>query len=297
MTNSRRDNRAGFCQLTGLAGLMVMAVLLSPVYAAEQAIINPADLGLIAVTTLQQQSERWVLLDARPKSRWMAGHLAGAHSFSWQDYTRTDAQQVPYRPWQPEELAAVLGQFGISATTPVVVYGDADTSWGGEGWTVWLLAWLGHQGPIRLLNGGIQAWQQAHLPLSQEVAPVKEFVPYQVELRAALLTSTDEIARDPQSETLVDVRSLFEWLKGRVPGAVRIPWEDFYHDKNRAPLTAEALRKLFARNAIDPAKPVIFYCDGGIRSAYAWLVYQLAELPDGRNYEGGMEAWKRRPQP
>jgi len=255
------------------------------------------DLGLIKAATLQQQTDRWVLLDARPKGQWAAGHLPGADSFSWEDYTRNDAQGTPYRSWQPEELSAVLGQLGISATTPLVVYGDADTSWGGEGWSVWLLAWLGHQGPIRLLDGGIQAWQEAQLPMTCDSSPAREIVTYQISPRAELFISTDEIVQAPQSLTLVDVRSLLEWVKGRVPSAVRIPWEDFYQGANRTPLTPEALKKLLVENDIDPEMPIAFYCTGGIRSAYAWLVYQLAGLRNGRNYEGGMEAWNRRPRP
>ncbi|AMV70565.1 hypothetical protein JCM30471_25590 [Desulfuromonas carbonis] len=274
-----------------------MAAFLSPVYAVEAGTNHQVDLGLITVATLQQQSEAWVLLDARPKAEWAAGHLPGAHSFSWEDYTRTDAQGIPYRPWPAQELAAALGQLGISEQTPLVVYGDADTSWGGEGWTVWLLAWLGHRGPIRLLDGGVQAWRQAQLPLTGETSAVKESAAYQVAPRAELYISTEEIVQAPQAQTLVDVRSLLEWVKGRVPGAVRIPWEDFYQGENRAPLTPDALQKLLARNEIDPSKPVVFYCAGGIRSAYAWLVYQLAGLPNGRNYEGSMEAWNRRSQP
>jgi thiosulfate/3-mercaptopyruvate sulfurtransferase len=285
--------------------MLLIAGLLSPLQAADLGANCPTDprtdpgpdLGLIEAATLQQQADRWVLLDARPKAKWAAGHLPGATSFSWEDYTRTDAQGIPYRPWSPQELAAVLGRLGISATTPLVVYGDADTSWGGEGWTVWLLAWLGHRGPIRLLAGGVQAWQEAQLPLTRESAAAKETTVYQVSPRADLFISTDQIVQAPQGQTLVDVRSLLEWVKGRVPGAVHIPWEDFYQGPNRTPLTPDAVKKLLADNGIDPAKPIVFYCTGGIRSAFAWLVCQLAGLHNGRNYEGGMEAWTRRPQP
>jgi thiosulfate/3-mercaptopyruvate sulfurtransferase len=45
---------------------------------------------------------------------------------------------------------------------------------------------------------------------------------------------------------------------------------------------------------VNTAKPVVYYCAGGIRSAYTWLVHELAGLPDARNYEGGMAAWQKR---
>ena len=117
------------------------------------------DVGLIEPRALARNPAAWVVLDSRPKSEWQAGHIPGARSFSWEDYTRTDGKGIPYKVRPPREMAEGLGAMGIDEKTPVTVYGDADKSWGGEGWTVWVLAWLGHKGPIRLLNGGIQEWR------------------------------------------------------------------------------------------------------------------------------------------
>jgi thiosulfate/3-mercaptopyruvate sulfurtransferase len=38
-----------------------------------------------------------VILDARPKKVWSDGHIPGALSFSWENYTRVDERGVPYR--------------------------------------------------------------------------------------------------------------------------------------------------------------------------------------------------------
>ena len=117
------------------------------------------DVGLIEPRALARNPAAWVVLDARPKSQWQAGHIPGARSFSWEDYTGTDGKGIPYKVRPPREMAEGLGAMGIDEKTPVTVYGDADKSWGGEGWTVWVLAWLGQKGPIRLLDGGIQEWR------------------------------------------------------------------------------------------------------------------------------------------
>ncbi len=125
-----------------------------------------SDIGLIEPYSLKQNAKSWVILDARPRSEWASGHIPGALSFSWEDYTRTDENGVPYRVWPPQLLASALGKMGIDENTPVVVYGDADKSWGGEGWDCWVLSWLGHKGPIRLLNGGIQAWRSNNFTIT-----------------------------------------------------------------------------------------------------------------------------------
>lgn len=256
---------------------------------------NAADLELIDVAQLKAGAGRWFVLDARPRAEWLAGHIPGAISFSWDEYTRTDARGVKYSSFPPGELATLLGAMGISERTPLVIYGDADKSWGGEGYDAWLFSWLGHQGPVRLLNGGIQAWRSAGLPLvaGAEQRQVKK-VTYLAQVKLRTVIATEELQRQKDVCTLVDVRSTFEWLKGRIPGAVHIPWEDFYTGKERRPLNASELRKLLTKHGVDLKKPVVYYCLGGVRSGYAWSVHQLAGLPEARNYKGGWEAWDKR---
>lgn len=256
---------------------------------------SAANLGLIEPAALYREQAKWVVLDARPKSEWQAGHIPGARSFCWENYTRTDEKGVEYRVFPPQQLAAALADMGIDEKTPVVVYGDADTSWGGEGWDAWVLSWLGHKGPIRLLNGGIQAWRARNLPLAKGAEkPVAQKARYQVSLNPRIDITTEELDRLKGSLAVVDVRSTLEWLKGRVPGAVRIPWDDFHTGKDRRPLPPAQLKKLLEKHGVQTTKPVVYYCAGGIRSGYAWLVHELAGLPGARNYEGGMAAWQKR---
>lgn len=254
-----------------------------------------ADLGLIDATTLKNNSSKWIVLDARPRAEWETGHIPGARSFSWDDYTRTDEKGVQYSSFSPPELAAALAGLGIDEKTPVVVYGDADKSWGGEGYDVWLLSWLGHKGPIRLLNGGIQSWQGRNLPLVRGAEkPGVQKARYQVALKQQLMVSTEEVAGRKNSFTLVDVRSNWEWIKGKIPGAVHIPWDEFYTGKDRHPLPPTELKKLLAKHGVDTSRPVVYYCLGGIRSSYAWLTHHLSGLPEARNYKGSWAAWQKR---
>jgi thiosulfate/3-mercaptopyruvate sulfurtransferase len=253
-----------------------------------------ADLGLIDAATLNGNQAGWIVLDARPKSEWAAGHIPGARSFSWENYTRTDAKGVQYRVFPPQEMAAALGALGIDEKSPIVIYGDADKSWGGEGWDAWVLSWLGHQGPIRVLNGGIQSWLGKNLPMSKlaERPAAKKGI-YLVHLKPQLDIATEELERRKGQLSIVDVRSTLEWFKGKIPGAVHIPWDDFYTGKEKRPLSAQQLKKLLADHGVDTRRPVVYYCLGGIRSGYAWLVHELSGLPEARNYEGGMAAWQK----
>ena len=235
-----------------------------------------------------------VILDARPQAQWQQQHIPGAFSFSWEDYTRTDNSSVKYRILPPEELARHLGKMGIDNTTAILIYGDADTSWGGEGWLAWMLAWLGHQGAVYILDGGIQAWSAAKLPLNN-AQPIATACAYEFELQPQLTISATQLAQHHQQYNIVDTRNYWtEWLPGHLPGAIHIDWKQFYHGENHQTLPAEGLKKLLSNNGADLAKPTVYYCTGGIRSGFTWMVHTLAGLPAAINFEGGTEEWKQR---
>jgi thiosulfate/3-mercaptopyruvate sulfurtransferase len=280
---------AGHISRAGCFSIIVLVIWLISV---DYSLAN--SVGLINSQALNRYPASWVVLDARPITEWQTGHIPGARSFSWENYTRTDGKGVPYKVCPPEELAKALGTMGINEKTPVVVYGDADKSWGGEGWAVWVLSWLGHKGPVMLLDGGIQAWRSANLPMK---AGAEQYGSPPARYRQAhqpqLGVSTAELHKLLGSVTIIDTRSTWEWLRGRIPTAVHIPWEEFFSGRDRRPIKADELKKLLAKHGVDPRKPVVYYCAGGIRSAYAWMVHELAGLPPARNYEGGMEEWKQ----
>jgi thiosulfate/3-mercaptopyruvate sulfurtransferase len=235
------------------------------------------------------------VLDARPEKEWQQGHIPGALSFSWENYTRTDADGVKWRILPPEELADALGAMGILHTNAVLVYGDADTSWGGEGWLVWMLAWLGHQGPVYFLDGGIQRWRAGKQEVSADAGEKRAPVKYEMNLAPHVNISSAQIQAQNDQINLVDTRGyLTEWLFGRLPGAIHISWEKFYQGRHRRVLPPEELKELLVKQGVDLNKPVVYYCTAGIRSGYAWLVHQLSGLPAAVNYEGGTEEWAQK---
>jgi len=275
--------------------ILLIFILLASSFAAIPGCASAIDLALIEPAELSRNMQAWAILDARPRSEWQTGHIPGAHSFSWDNYTRTDENGIPYRVWQPQDLADSLNGMGITEDTPIAVYGDADTSWGGEGWACWVFSWLGHKGPVRLMAGGVQSWKRQGYSMKTESeekqpAPVR----YQFHLQPELDITTSELEEKGASLVRIDTRSTMEWLTGRLPGAIHIPWTSFYTGKDHHPIDAASLRKLLQAHGVDPNRPLVYYCAGGVRSAYAWTVHVISGLLPAFNYEGGMEDWKRR---
>lgn len=263
--------------------------------AVLQLLPNASDAALVQLLPPSKlsQLERGVkILDARPGAAWLKGHIPGAMSFDWREYTETDLQGIAYRKLPNEVIAQRLGGLGINQTSSLVIYGDADSSWGGEGWACWLFGGLGHLGDIYLLEGGVQAWQRQGGLLTERIAPTPATVRYQSAERTGLDINTEDLRQQPDLQ-LVDTRSFFEWLRGSIPGAVRINWSHFFTGAERRPIDRSELINLLREHGLEPEKPVVYYCSGGIRSGYAWMVHELAGMPTAKNYEGGMEAWRK----
>ena len=75
---------------------------------------------------------------------------------------------------------------------------------------------------------------------------------------------------------LVDVREDNEWAGGHIPGAVQVPFSRF--DEAVARLPSD--------------KPLIFYCQGGVRSKRAFDQATAQGLPAEGHLGGGIAAWR-----
>jgi thiosulfate/3-mercaptopyruvate sulfurtransferase len=238
--------------------------------------------------------ENLIFLDARPVKIWKKGHIPNARSFSWESHTHMDADGIKYRALPPDELAKALGKMGISHTDPVAVYADADTSWGGEGWAAWVLAWIGHKGPVYILDGGFSLWQSKGYSVEKKTEYGFKEVEYITDVQHQMLISAAEIEKAGDKITLIDNRNYFsEWLPGHLPEAVNIPWDKFYTGKHRQIITKDELKKLLTKKGVNLDKPVVYYCTGGIRSGFAWMVHELSGIGDAKHFEGGTEEWNK----
>lgn len=273
-----------------LRGLLMVVVASVALAGTSQAV--PPDIDFISPSELHSSLQAWTLLDARPSADWRRERLPGSVSFSWEDHIASTGGGTSYQQPTPQRLASALGGLGMTASSPVVVYGDLDRSWGGEGWAVWVLAWLGHKGPIRYLDGGIQAWKRQGLPVvSGHETPQVEPRSYVMDIRHDLDVHPDELDDPGRPWVLIDTRSSLEWLTGRIPNAIHIPWSEFFTGRERRPVRGEALRRLLLRYGVDPERSSVLYCTAGVRSAYVWTVLALSGSRTARNYSGGMSDW------
>lgn len=203
-----------------------------------------------------------------------------------------------------DRLEQILQSAGVNDDSTVVVYGDC------HNWFAAFAAWvfeLHGLRDVRLLDGGLAAWQAEDRPLAGRTALPG---PGSVGLRGpargatgphrAFLADVLAVVEGRSDAVLLDVRSPEEYAglrtappgedegairPGRVPGAVSVPWGTLVDGHGRFRPVAE-LRRILAARGIDGRRPIITYCRIGERSGHTWFALTRLLGWQVRNYDG-----------
>ncbi|MFI5254796.1 MAG: rhodanese-like domain-containing protein, partial [Candidatus Limnocylindrales bacterium] len=97
------------------------------------------------------------------------------------------------------------------------------------------------------------------------------------------VSNDDAQALADRGALLVDVRESEEWAEGHLPGAVFVP--------------RGYLESRIEAAAPDRERPMVVYCAGGTRSAFAAQQLQDMGYRDVVNMVGGFQSWKAEGRP
>lgn len=197
----------------------------------------------------------------------------------------------------PLRLAARLGEIGVGPQTQVVAYDDAQGMIAGRLW--WLLRWLGHD-RVALLDGGLQAWQDAGGILT-DILPTPQA---KIFLRGAGIAPVGadyvlERLETPQMH-LVDARSpdrfrgeneTLDPVGGHIPGAVNRSFRDNLQADGRFKPAAQLRAEWLALLAGALPEQVVHQCGSGVSACQSILAMEIAGLPGSRLYAGSWSEW------
>jgi len=238
---------------------------------------------------------RWSLGGPPGRPGYEAGHLPGA---AWVDL-EAELSGPPgtggrHPLPRPEVFSAAMRRIGVGSGSEVVVY-DAGTSLAAARlW--WLLLDAGHP-RVRVLDGGLAAWQQAGLPVqsgAETARPAGDFVARPGHLERVDATELLAHLQEPAAPVLVDVRAPERYrgevepldpVAGHIPGAVNRPSMANLDPTGRF-LPAAVLAERYA-GLPDP----VLYCGSGITAAHTLLALRSAGVPGGRIYPGSWSDW------
>ena len=249
------------------------------------------------------------------------GHIPGAYHLD----TNVLESSIDWNRRSPEELNTALLGLGITADTPVILYGN-DTARdprenhpgrrAGQIAATRAAAILTYAGvrDVRLLDGGLNGWRSHGHPIEidkQTTTPAQTFgaaIPARPEVFIDHAEAVELLA-NPRG-ALVSIRSRpenegttsgYRYISGRgdIPGAI---WgdngSDAYHMENYRNIdnTMRDFNEIaanWARAGITPDKSVSFYCGTGWRASETWFYAHLLGWDDVSIYDGGWFEWSR----
>ena len=271
----------------------------SDTYAHPEALIEASELQ----ETLGMAGIK--LVDFRKQSAFAAGHIPGAVNL-WRPDIEDPNGEVPGLIAPEEAVEALMSASGISTTDTLIIYDDEAGCNAARLW--WVLQYYGYTN-IRLLNGGIQAWEAMGGPMTDEITPPTPtaFRFTETSHPESVIEASELLAQlEAKNLVLLDTRTPDEFSgerqkagaqrAGHIPGSVNMDWAgatDYNGDKRfRSP---EALRERYAFLGNPDSTQVVAYCHSGVRSAHTYFVLtQLLGYNQVRNFDGSWLQWSAR---
>lgn len=233
---------------------------------------------------------RWAPKGPSARERYDQGHLPGA--------AFVDLDRDLSRPGGPgrhpfptaEAFAKVLARLGIGQDTHVVAYDQRDNSIAGRLW--FMLRAHGHH-RVSLLDGGLDGWVAAGLPLSREEPRIGSAPLRTLQLDRSRLADVQDVQRG--TARLLDARAPERYRgetepidrkAGHIPGARNAPFSRNLDASGRF-LAKEELRRLHQGDGPD----VIVSCGSGVTACHLAVARELAGLPPARLYVGSWSGW------
>jgi thiosulfate/3-mercaptopyruvate sulfurtransferase len=280
---------------------LILAMALAPLaaQAADGPLTTPAALG-----DALGDAQGPVVLDIRATNAFEEGHIPGARNAPYGLFR--GPSENPGELVSEAHLTEVLRRLGLETGTPVVVVhqGSNQTDFGAAARVYWTLKSSGF-GDLAVLNGGMNAWQEAKAPVETgsgpEIAPSEITVTFSDEWLATR-ADVQAIVEGREEATLVDARPEAFWKGETKHGAAARPGtipqsRYFTHDRwfgadEPSLIKPDLVRQLAAENGFEQGDRLVSFCNTGHWAATNWFALsELAGIDGVRLYPESVVGW------
>ena len=205
-----------------------------------------------------------------------------------------------------KNFAALLGQLGIDKSSHVVVYDDKNgANAAARFW--WMMRAVSHE-KIQVLDGGLQAAQNAGLPVTNEASKAKTRSAYPADewiLPTFDINTIADAVQNPDYK-VVDVREAFRYrgesepidiVAGHIPGAVNIPYAGNLDETGNFLSPGELASRYKEALGDKEPKQIIVHCGSGVTACHTLLALDHAGLGMASLYVGSWSEWSRNDRP
>lgn len=258
-------------------------------------LVTPAQLARLLDEGARVVDVQYALTGPPSRELYAAGHFPGAPHLCLDEALAGPPGDGGRHPLpDPDVLEAALRACGVDDGDTVVVYDQQTSLAAARAW--WVLRWAGLE-DVRVLDGGLAAWQRAGHPVTTEPATP---APGRVTVRAGSLpvVEVEDVPDAAIGGVLLDVRAAERFrgenepidpVAGHIPGAVNLPMSHLLHEDGTF-RPADEIARIAAEAGVDGTRPVTTSCGSGVTAAQMTLALTTAGI-DSTPYVGSWSGW------
>lgn len=223
--------------------------------------------------------------DVTAFEQYQNGHIPGAAFFDHQLFSDSTNQYM-YMVLPEDALAEQIGKSGIAKESEVIFYGINMLPAATRAW--WLLRYAGHNN-VRVLNGGLAAWQAVGGKVEKGTNQYPPAV-YKCSLRPDMFVNKDDVLAAMNDETVNTEYT----LPVEMYGGAYIPGSSFLDASNlmKEMGSFKSADDIASRIKVDPRyKQTITYCGGGIAATVNAIAHLMAGNENVAVYDGSLTEW------
>lgn len=226
-------------------------------------------------------------------------HIEGAN-YLWPEWLAPNAPTGSYNAPDVQKATDLLRSWGVNTNSTIVLY-HIRNEVSPVARMFLTLEDLGLKGKVFYLNGGLDAWKKASLPVTS-IAPSPKKGNITLKL-GDLLVDKDYVLKTLQSKQglVVDARAKNFYdgdptgnpRDGHIAGAVNVPYQSLI-DQTSAFKNVDSLKSYFQPVA-PQGKELVTYCFIGQTASVVYMAARILGY-DVKLYDGSMQEWSRIPE-
>lgn len=199
-----------------------------------------------------------------------------------------------------EELSAIFGKKGIANTSKIVIYDEGSNRYNSRVW--WILKSIGAT-DVSILHYNMDQFAAARIPLTATPSS-KKATTFTVTEKHEMVCTMMELLNPAEGLVLLDGREKDEFegidaakrSKGHLPGAIWMNYKEML-TSNGAYKSKEEIIAAAAKFGAIPEKPIVVYCQTGIKAAVLFVALkEIAGFQNVKYYAGAYSEWASVPQ-
>lgn len=233
-----------------------------------------------------------VILDTRPKTMFLYGHITKSQSLTLDQVIQFD-QYGANLAVDEKKIIDLFSLLGIDNSKAVVLIGDSvDPSAARIAWT---FLYFGHE-KTYLLDANLMELQKNGFELTKRLFTLKQtqFTP---KIYSKIRIDAITLKENLDHFVILDARTPQEFIGGHLPNSKLIPFTEGISYDGKLFQNKDFLENLFSQNQISKDSEIVCYCMHGHRASSLFLQLMIAGYQNIKLYDGSFVDWYGRRLP